>query len=105
MRPLVTFFLITLLAAQFEYVTDAGVFLGDADASRSVSVHDHGDDHPGHAGEHDGCDHCCHGAGHLTAIAVTVVPATTVSAGAYRPGPPDGGPSRALIPPLRPPIA
>ncbi len=106
MRLLVTFFLIALVAAQFEYVTDAAAFLGGGHASGEMAMHlDPADSHPDHDQNHDDCDHCCHGASHLTAMAVyPPIPALCAPAAGSNVAPVSLA-SLALTPPVPPPIS
>lgn len=68
MRPLLTLAVLALLSAQLEFVSDVQAFMVDTPGQEhAVTLHDH-DGPPGDPVEHDGCDHCCHGAGHLTVI-------------------------------------
>ncbi|MBT77482.1 MAG: hypothetical protein CL798_04735 [Chromatiales bacterium] len=105
MRPLVTFFLITLVAAQFEYLTDAGAFL-DQEYSGSGIPGLHLDLEHGHQ-DHDldDCDHCCHGAGHLTAMAVNLPLAVWCGPAAESDVAPVSLASLAMPPPVPPPIS
>ncbi len=109
MRPLVTFFIIALVAAQFEYLTDVSAFLADHSAGESAvvfSLPDLDPDHDqGHDQNHDGCDHCCHGAGHMNAIVESVLIVATHATPTYRSTVPVDRTSLAQTPPIRPPIA
>jgi len=68
MRSLITFAVLALISAQMEFVSDVQAFLGDTSGDElAATLLDH-DDGPGDTLEHDGCDHCCHGASHLTVI-------------------------------------
>jgi len=68
MRSLITFAVLALISAQLEFISDVPAFLGDAPGDElAATLLDHGDG-PGETLEHDGCDHCCHGASHLTVI-------------------------------------
>jgi len=62
--------MIMLVAAQFEYATDASAFLSDHSDGDAAAVFELADNPLEHEQNHDGCDHCCHGANHLTAMAV-----------------------------------
>lgn len=105
MRPLVTFFMIALVAAQFEYVTDISAFLSDH-SGENVSVEfELPDNHPDHGLNHDDCDHCCHGANHLTAIAVGSLSVATHVNASMPSAVPVTLTSVAVAPPLPPPIA
>ncbi len=106
MRPLVTFFLIALVAAQFEYVTDAAAFLGEHSGGGTTVQTDLADNHPDNDQDHHGCDHCCHGAGHLTGMAVypPLTSACAVGSEEHTTKPANLS-SLALTPPVPPPIA
>ena len=107
MRPLVTFFVLALIAAQFEYVTDASAFLAEhADAGVTVAFNvPNSDSDPDHEPNHDGCDHCCHGASHMTAIAVSLTMPGPSAIESFASVDPTGHTSLALTPPVPPPIA
>ena len=84
MRPLVTFFIFALIAAQFEYITDTSAFLADHAPGDTSVVFNLPDTDPGHEQNHDGCDHCCHGASHMTALAASALIITTASTAHYQ---------------------
>ena len=68
MRALITLAVLALLSAQLEFVSDFQAYVADSPGQEhSATLHDH-DPAPGDMVDHDGCDHCCHGAGHLTGI-------------------------------------
>jgi len=103
MRPLVTFLLIALVAAQFEYLTDVAAFLSDHSAGESAVAFEL--PNPDHDQSHDNCDHCCHGAGHMNAIVVSALIVATHATSTYRSTVPVDRTSLAQTPPIRPPIA
>jgi hypothetical protein len=115
MKVVATFAILALLSAQLEFISDAKeIFSVDATGASAAVVHDNQVDHhfsstggePSDEGiEHDSCDHCCHGASHLTAIGVDQAFASTrlhASAQTTKPG---HLVSIFLTPPLPPPIA
>jgi len=104
MRPLVTFLMVMLIAAQFEYVTDASAFLSGPSAGGAV-VSELAGNHPDHVLNHDGCDHCCHGANHLTAMAVCPLIIATHASASIPSAVQVDPTSVAVTPPLPPPIA
>jgi len=105
MRPLVTFLTIMLVAAQFEYLTDTSAFLSDPVDGDAGAVFQLAGSHPDHELSHDGCDHCCHGANHLTAMAVSPLIVTMHASASLPLAIPVNPTSVAVTPPLPPPIA
>jgi hypothetical protein len=97
--------MITLVAAQFEFITDVSALLADHSGGEAVAAFELPDHDTDHDQGHDGCDHCCHGAGHMNAIVVSAQIVASHATPTYRSTVPVDRTSLVQTPPIRPPIA